>query len=258
VINGINTRSYTSRDFADSAKVVNYTRGVIMSKIAVASTLVAEHDSLTRFRGSLRAGAVALILGGIASAVVPLFTAGIPTAPEHNVAFAQGANTLGWRLGMIVALVYQALLVLGSLALYVHLAQSSAEGWAFAGLVVTVCFTMLFMPMMGFAAFVVPAVGALLEAGHADAVAVMDQTFREPFAVLPFLGGILVNLGPILNGVAVWRSGALPKWVGLLLIGGGVLGVPAFLDVPQAQLVAPLITGSAMIAVGVSLWKLLG
>jgi hypothetical protein len=228
-----------------------------MSTMAIESTLSTARDASPWLQRCLRAGAVALILGGIASAMVPLFTAGIPTAPEHNIAFAQAANTLGWRLGMTVALVYQVLLVLGSLALYVHLAQSSAERWAFAGLVVTVCFTMLFVPMMGFAAFVVPAVGALIEAGHADAVAVMDQTFREPFAVVPFLGGILVNLGPILTGVAVWRSGALPKWTGLLLIGGGVLGVPAFLDVPQAQLVAPLVGGSAMIVVGVSLWKVL-
>jgi hypothetical protein len=226
-----------------------------MSTIAVASTSVAAGDSHTRFRRYMRAGAVALILGGIALAVVPLLTTGIPTAPEQNVAFAKGANTLGWRLGMILALVYQALLVLGSLALYVHLAQTHAERWAFAGLVVTVCFTILFAPMIGFAAFVVPAVGALIEAGQSDAVVVMDQTFREPFVVLPFLAGILVNLGLILNGVAVWRSGTLPKWAGLLLIGGGVLGVPAFLDVPQTQLVAPLVTGSAMIAVGVSLWK---
>jgi hypothetical protein len=81
----------------------------------------------------------------------------------------------------------------------------------------------------------------------------MDQTFREPFAVLPFFGGIFVNLGLILNGVAVWRSGTLWKWGGLLLIGGGILGVPAFLDVPNTQ--APLVTGSALMAVGVSLWK---
>ena len=114
-----------------------------------------------------------------------------------------------------------------------------------------VCCTMLFVPMMGFAAFVVPAVGALIKAGHTDAVAVMDQTFREPFAVLPFLGGIFVNMGLILNDIAVWRSGTLPKWAGLLLI-GGVLGVPSFMDVPQAQLVAPPLMGASLIAAGVS------
>lgn len=226
-----------------------------MSTMAIGSTSNTARDDHPRLQRRLRVGALALILAGIAGALVPLGTTGIPTAPEQNVAFATGANSLGWRLAMILGLIYQTLLVLGSLALYVRVAQTRAEGWAFAGMVVTVCFTMLFVPMMGFAAFVVPAVGALIEAGHADAVAVMDQTFREPFAVVPFLGGILVNLGPILTGVAVWRSGALPKWAGLLLIGGGVLGVPAFLDVPQAQLVAPLVGGSALIAVGALLWK---
>jgi len=226
-----------------------------MSNIAAAYSSVAARDFLTRFQRHIRAGAVALILGGIALAIVPLLTMGIPTAPEQNLAFAQGANTLGWRLGMILALVYQALLILGSLALYAHLAQTRAERWAFAGLVVTVWFTILFVPIQGFAAFVVPAVGALIEAGQSNAVVLLDQTFREPFAVLPFLAGILVNLGLILNGEAVRRSGTLPQWVGFVWMGGGVLGIPAFLDVPQAQLVAPLINGSAMIAIGVSLWK---
>jgi hypothetical protein len=226
-----------------------------MSTIAVAATSLPERDAYTRFRRRMRAGAVALILAAIASALVPLGTTGIPTNPAQNIAFATGANSWGWRVGMMLALVYQALLVLGSLALYVHLSQTRAERWAFAGLVVTVGCTMLFVPMMGFAAFVVPAVGALIEAGHTDAVAVMDQTFREPFAILPFLGGIFVNLGLILNGVVVWRSGTLPKWAGLLLIVGGVLGVPAFLDVPQAGLVATPLTAAALITIGASLWK---
>lgn len=226
-----------------------------MSTIALTPTTVAARDSHARFRSHIRAGAVALILAGIASALVPLGTSGVPTNPAQNVAFAIGANSWGWRVSMMLALVYQASLVLGSLALYVHLSQTRAERWAFAGLVITVGCTMLFVPMMGFAAFVVPAIGALIEAGQADAVAVMDQTFREPFAVFPFLGGIFVNLGLIFNGVAVRRSGTLPKWAGLLLIGGGVLGVPAFLDVPQFQLVAPIVTGAALIAIGVSLWK---
>jgi hypothetical protein len=64
-----------------------------MGTITVTSTPVAERDTHTQFR-RIRAGAVALILGGIALAVVPLLTSGVPTAPEHNLAFAQGANSL--------------------------------------------------------------------------------------------------------------------------------------------------------------------
>ncbi len=226
-----------------------------MRTLAIESIPLAARDAHPRLQRRLRAGAVALILGGLGLVLVPLGTTGIPTDPAQNVAFATGANSWAWRVGMMLALVYQTLLVLGSLALYVHLSRSRAERWAFAGLVVTICCTMLFVPMMGFAAFVVPAVGALIEAGHTDAVAVMDQTFREPFAAFPFFGGIFVNLGLILNGVAVWRSGTLPKWAGVLWIASGVLGVPAFLDVPQAQQVVPIVEGSALIWIGASLWK---
>jgi uncharacterized protein DUF4386 len=226
---------------------------MIMTTIAPTAPLVAERDAHARFRRHIRAGAVALMLAGIALAMVPLGTTGVPT--NQNIAFATGANSWGWRLAMLLALVYQAALVFGSLALYVHLSQRRASRWAFAGFVLTVGCTMLFAPMMGFAAFVVPAVGALIEAGQADAVAVVDQTFREPFWVLPFLGGIFVNLGLIFNGVAVWRSGTLPKWAGLLLIASGVLGVPTFLDVPQFQLVDPIVSGAALIWIGASLWK---
>ncbi len=106
-----------------------------------------------------------MILAGIADALVPLGTSGTITNPADNIAFAIGANTLRWRLAMVSGLVYQALLVLGLFALYVHLARTRAQRWVFAGLIVTVCLTMLFVPMMGFAAFVVPAVGALIEGG---------------------------------------------------------------------------------------------
>lgn len=133
-----------------------------MSTMAIEATVIAARDADPRLQGRLRAGAVALIRAGIAGALVPLGTSGVPTDPAQNVAFALGANSLGWRRAMTLALIHQALLVLGSLALYVRLTQTGAERWAFAGLVVTVCLTMLFVPMMGFAALVVPAVGVLI------------------------------------------------------------------------------------------------
>ena len=54
------------------------------------------------------------------------------------------------------------------------------------------------------------------QGGHADAVEVMEQTFREPFAAVSFLSGILYYVGIVLTGVAVWRSETLWRWGGLL------------------------------------------
>ncbi len=159
----------------------------------------------------IRLGALALVLSGIVLVPVPLLQ-NVPTNPEQNVAFALGANTLAWRFSLVLAFIYFALLVLGSFALYARLARTRVERWAFAGLVVTVGFLVLYIPITGFAAYVVPAVGVLIEGGHADAVEVMEQTFREPFAAVSFLSGILYYVGIVLTGVAVWRSETLWRW----------------------------------------------
>ena len=83
----------------------------------------------------------------------------------------------------------------------------------------------------------------------------MDQTFKEPFLPIQFLAGILWNIGNILLGIAVWRSGTLWKWGGLLFIIYGVVGIPSFLDVKVFQIVSPTVGGLAQIAVGISLWR---
>jgi len=108
--------------------------------------------------------------------------------------------------------------------------------------------------MYGFAAFVEPAAGALIEAGQTDAVEVMDQTFKEPLIAIPFLAGIHYNLGYVLTGVAVWRSGTLLKWGGPAFVAAGVLGIPAFLDVTWTQNLTPFVLAVATLLVGTSLW----
>jgi hypothetical protein len=201
-------------------------------------------------------GALALILAGLTLAPTGLLMRGVPTAPERNLEFAAGANSSGWRLGMALAGISLALLILGTLALYAHLSQTTEEGLAFAGLVMTIGLIALMLPATGFAAYVVPAVGRLVAQGQAEMVEVMNQTFKEPFLLIPFFSGILWNVGSVLLGVAIWRSGTLWPWAGLLYIVYGVLGIPAFLDVKAMQIVAPLIGGIAQVAVGLSLWRL--
>lgn len=200
-----------------------------------------------------RAGATALILSGLVTAPVP-FLQNIPTDPSQNEAFALGASTLSWRVSMLLAMVAVPLLVFGSFTLYSHLAHTSARRLARIGLVMSVGLLLLFVPMYGFAAFVVPAVGEVIASGQADAVDVMAQTFKEPFIAVPFLSGIFLNLGYVLTGIAVWRSGTLVKWGGLIFVMAGIIGVPAFLDIPVAQNIAPIVFAVGTSLIGISLW----
>lgn len=182
-----------------------------------------------------------------------LLTSDVPSAPEQNLEFATGANSFNYRLGMMLAGVSLPFLVLGVFALYLRLSTTKRERLALAGLMMTVGFIVLFLPVTGFAFYVVPAIGELVEQGATEMVEVMDQTFLEPFIVIPFLAGILWNVGIILLGIAVWRSEVLWKWGGLLLIVWGFVGIPAFLDVKAFQIIGTLLGGLALIAVGVNL-----
>jgi hypothetical protein len=172
----------------------------------------------------------------------------------RSTKFALGANSFAFRLGIALTDVSLAFFVLGLFALYAYLSRSSAERLAFVGLVMTVGFLVLYLPLIGFVAYVVPAIGSLAEQGHVEMIQVMDQTFVEPFIVIPFLGGILWGVGCIPLGLAIWRSGRLWKWSGLLFILFGVVGIPGFFDVEILQLIASVLLGLAQLAAGVTLF----
>lgn len=205
------------------------------------------------FAKRIRLGGAALILAGVTLAPQGVLTSDVPSAPEQNREFATGANSFNWRFGMMLVGMSLPFLVLGVFALYARLSATKKERLALVGLVMTVGFLVLFLPVTGFAAYVVPAIGELVEQGAPEMLEVMDQAFLEPFIVIPFLAGIFWNVGVMLLGIAVWRSEALWKWGGLLLILWGVVAIPAFLDQKAFQIISTLLGGLALIAVGVDL-----
>lgn len=202
-------------------------------------------------------GGIALILAGLVILVATLLISatGNSPPPTEYVEVALHAATLAYRVQLALYAVYLAFFILGVLALYAYLSQTKEEKLAFAGLVVSLLFIALFLPVMGFAAYVFPAIGDLVRQGQVEMVAVMDETSHEPFIIIPFFGGILWNIGPILIGAAIWRSGLLWKWGGLLLIIQGVLGIPGFLDMPVPGIIASIAGGIGQIALGISLFQ---
>jgi hypothetical protein len=212
-------------------------------------------NRISTFSKRVSLGAIALILAGLTLLPQGILTANVPTAPEQNLAFASGANSFSYRFSLALVGISMALFILGIFALYAHLSQTRQEKVAFVGLLVVVGFLALFLPIIGFAAFVVPAIGALIEQGRMEMLAVMDATFKEPFIIIQFFAGILWNIGNILLGIAIWRSGTLWKWGGLLFVIYGVVGIPSFLDVKAFQIISPIEGGLAQIVVGTSVWR---
>lgn len=213
----------------------------------------------TRYHRRISFGGALLILSGLLFLSTPFFVVGTITPPDEGQVITEtsavNANSLEWRLGMALSFVALAALVLGLFALYAHLAGTRMERWALSGLIITVGSLFVYLPLLGVMAFVLPAVGGLIEGGSTDAIVVLDQTWKTPFIILPFLGGLLWNVGVALMGFTVWRSATPSKWGGIALVIAGILGIPAFLDVVAIQYIAPVVLAIGLMTIGVALWR---
>ncbi len=139
-------------------------------------------------------------------------------------------------LGSILGLVFA---IFGVFALGAYLAKGRAGGRiGLVAMVITVTANALFLPLVGTSTFAAP------EAGRAYLAGIEEFAQLEPgFAVYVqgatfLLVIVLLFVGNVLLGVAVWRSGTLPRWA------GAIWAASAVLMYPLGQVIAMTITGS--------------
>jgi hypothetical protein len=70
---------------------------------------------------------------------------------------------------------------------------------------------------LGVFAFAVPALSRSFLEGNQESIIISDYIFEGPFRIIVTLALLLYLAGFILWGVAIWRSGVLPKWAGVLV-----------------------------------------
>jgi hypothetical protein len=127
---------------------------------------------------------------------------------------------LGHVLGSILGLIF---LIFGVFALGVYLATSRAGRLGLVAMVITVLGSALFLPLQGVTTFSAPEEGQAVLAGLEEFEA-LPPIFANTVQALTGLVVILLGfVGNILVGVAVWRSGTLPRWAGALWAGAHVL-----------------------------------
>jgi hypothetical protein len=128
-------------------------------------------------------------------------------------------HVFGSILGLILA-------IFGTFALGAYLTRSRAGHMGLVAMVITVLGSALFLPGMGVSAFAVPEEGQAYLAGI-EGLDKLPPIFADTaFAVTNSLMVLLIFVGNILLGVAVWRSGVLPRWAGALWAAGAVLMYP--------------------------------
>ena len=146
-------------------------------------------------------------------------------------------HLLGSILGAILA-------VFGAMALGAYLASSRSGRLALLAMVLSVAGHCLVLTIFGFSTIISPVIGRLYLAGQPGTMEVNEAIFSSPaFVFLVVPGLLLYVLGTILSGVAIWRSGTLPKWAGVLYAPTGLL-IAAGVQVGVAQTL-----GSALVVV---------
>jgi hypothetical protein len=142
-----------------------------------------------------------------------------PNPNTHLDAWARYVTTdfyvLQHVFGSILGLIFA---IFGTIALGAYLARSRAGRMGLVAMVLTVFGSALFLTVGGVSAFASPEQGQMhlqgIE-GYREMPPILAQTvFIATFGV----SSLLLFVGNLLLGVAVWRSETLPRWAGALLV----------------------------------------
>jgi hypothetical protein len=168
----------------------------------------------------MRSGAGALATAGV---MFILYPAVRPWHDESTVAGAResmASNT--WVAAHLFGMVGFIAVALGLLALD-GVVRSRLSRLA---LVVTWIGAGLTLPYYGAEDF---GLHALANSSTPDLLDVIDRIRYQPVAITMFGAGLLaLGVGAVLAAVAIWRSGVLPRWSGVLFAVGFALFLPQF------------------------------
>jgi hypothetical protein len=147
-----------------------------------------------------------------------------PDPNTHYEAWARYVTTDFYLLKHLFASGLGLILVIfGTIALGAYLITSRAGRMGLVGMVITVFGTLLFLMIGGLSIFAVPKEGTGVPGGHRGVcqAAHHPRGYRAPAD--HGVGVLLMLVGNVLLGAAVWRSGTLPKWAGALWVAGSAL-----------------------------------
>jgi hypothetical protein len=177
----------------------------------------------------IRAGILTLPIYGLLT-----FWATLDPQPDqvtHPEAWASFVSSSSYMLTHVIGSIGGAVLaILGVFALGVYLANSHSGRLGLVAMVITVAGQAFGLVIGGISAFATPAIGQAYLSGIKD---VMQIQFSPVMSVIFALAVLLMIVGNALLGVAVWRSGTLPKWSGAIWLAsvlmfyilGAVLGI---------------------------------
>jgi uncharacterized membrane protein YgdD (TMEM256/DUF423 family) len=155
-------------------------------------------------------------------------------------------HLLASDIGLVLA-------IFGTFALSVYLATSHAGRMGLVAMVMTVFGSALFLTIGGVTTFAAPEEGQAVLVGLEEFES-LPTIFANTALMATYAVCVLLMLvGNVLLGMAVWRSGTLPKWAGALWVAGSALPLlgtvyALVLDTQQTPPTVPM--GAVLLVIG--------
>ena len=178
----------------------------------------------------IRRGLYALPLSGVLTALPWLFIMARSTDLKRDPeAYARGLISASHVLGGYLYLAGLISLLFGVLALYGVLAGSRRGGLAAVGMIFSVVAVAMLLSVVGILLLAQAVLADVYLAGNKDVAEALRQLSGGTLSnrITTYIGVLLAValVGAIANGFAVWQSGRLPKWAGVVTAVGFVLSV---------------------------------
>jgi hypothetical protein len=206
--------------------------------------------SLTR----TRLGAVALAVAGV---LFILYPAVRPWKDESTLDGATKAMSSGaWVAAHLFAMLGFILVPLGLLALRNVVSRTRVEPLALAAAVTTWIGAGLTLPYYGAEDFGLHAIASKAAEGQRlDLLNLVDAVRFNPVSITTFSVGLLMlGVGAVLAAVAVWRSGALPRYSGIVFALGFALFIPQFYTPPAVRIAHGLLVAAGLAWLAQAMW----
>ena len=165
--------------------------------------------------GIVRLGMLALPLAGLLAlvglySILKLGSGGI-LATGDNWAIVSSGYFVSLLFGNVLALT---VLIFGVVALHAYLANGGHRILALGAMASSIIGIALMLSSAGVFAYAVPALSRSFLDGNLESIRIVDSMFAGPLGTVESVSILLYSAGFVLFGVAIWRSGALPRWAG--------------------------------------------
>jgi hypothetical protein len=193
---------------------------------------------------------------------VLLFLGTLTHQPSYQTdfpAYARYVTTTEFLISHLVTSILGAAIgILGLIALFVVLCKGRSAALALWALVTGVIGITLMTAVFGVAAFAQPAIGHAYLSGQAEAVAINNAVYGTALNATALPGLLLLTIGIVLFGVAVIRSGSLPKLAGIgLVVGIVVFGPLGFVLADVVQSIGAALLVASTIWIAIAGWRML-